>query len=143
MLNWLILKFFLGTIIFLNDFRTHLMMFLTKRKFAPDLVVTWKPSGTPDLPKQALNSLVSEDAWKKTHCRYYSGGDKTSVKTLTAYISHNKAKYPINLGAKWKLLISRFQNSPWMLHLELNWQRYDRKTEPNLNCKKVSNESYF
>ena len=30
----------------------------------------------------------------------YSGGDKTSVKTLTAYISHNKAKYPINLGAK-------------------------------------------
>ena len=30
----------------------------------------------------------------------YSGGDKTSVKTLTAYISHNKAKDPINLGAK-------------------------------------------
>ena len=73
----------------------------------------------------------------------YSGGDKTSVKTLTAYISFNKAKYPINLGAKWKLLISRFQNSPWMLDLELNWRRYDRKTEPNLNCKKVSNESYF
>ena len=32
--------------------------------------------------------------------RIYSGGDKTSVKTLTAYISHNKAKDPINLGAK-------------------------------------------
>ena len=33
----------------------------------------------------------------------YSGGDKTSVKTLKsykAYISHNKAKNPINLGAK-------------------------------------------
>ena len=30
----------------------------------------------------------------------YSGGDKTSVKTLTAYNSHNKAKDPINLGAK-------------------------------------------
>ena len=70
MLNWLILKFFLGTIIFLNNFRTHLMMFLTERKFAPDLVVTWKPSGTPDLPKQAHNSLVSEDAWKKTHCMF-------------------------------------------------------------------------
>ena len=37
------------------------MMFLTERKFAPDLVVTWKPSGTPDLPKQAHNSLVSEE----------------------------------------------------------------------------------
>ena len=58
----IILKFFLGTIIFLNNCRTHLMMFLTERKFAPDLVVTWKPSGTPDLPKQAHNSLVSEDA---------------------------------------------------------------------------------
>ena len=46
-------------------------MFLTERKFAPDLVVTWKPSGTPDLPKQAHNSLVSEDAWKKTHCISY------------------------------------------------------------------------
>ena len=31
---------------------------------------------------------------------FYSGGDKTSVKTLTAYISHKKAKDPINLGAK-------------------------------------------
>ena len=27
-LNWLILKFFLGTIIFLNNCKTHLMMFL-------------------------------------------------------------------------------------------------------------------
>ena len=37
------------------------------------------------------------------HIINYSGGDKTSVKTLKsdkAYISHNKAKNPINLGAK-------------------------------------------
>ena len=29
----------------------------------------------------------------------YSGGYKTLVKTLKAYISHNKAKNPINFGA--------------------------------------------
>ena len=39
---------------------------------------------------------VKEAIWS-VQC---SGGDKTSVKTLTAYISHNKAKDPINLGAK-------------------------------------------
>ena len=39
----------------------------------------------------------------KVTVELYSGGDKTSVKTLKsykAYISHNKAKNPINLGAK-------------------------------------------
>ena len=43
---------------------------------------------------------------------FYSGGGKTSVKTLQAYISHNKANEAINsinLGAKGKLLFSSFQ----------------------------------
>ena len=47
----------------------------------------------------------------------YSGGDKTSVKTLKAYINHNKAKNTINLGANWKLLISSFKKWSWMLIL--------------------------
>ena len=48
----------------------------------------------------------------------YSGGDKTSVESLGGDFSINNAFNPRNLGAKWKLLISRFQNSSWMLDLE-------------------------
>ena len=44
----------------------------------------------------------------------YSGEDITSVKTLGANISINKACNPINLGAKLKLLFSTLQNCPWM-----------------------------
>ena len=64
----------------------------------------------------------------------YSGGDKTSVKSLGGDFSVN-AFNPENLGAKWKLLISRFQNSYWMLDLELNWLRYDGETKPNFSLK--------
>ena len=51
---------------------------------------------------------------------FYSGGGKTSVKTLQAYISHNKANEAINsinLGAKGKLLFSSFQKWSWMFFL--------------------------
>ena len=44
----------------------------------------------------------------------YSGEDITSVKTLGANISINKACNPINLGAKLKPLFSSLQNCPWM-----------------------------
>ena len=36
------------------------------------------------------------------------------------YLGHHPSTNPINLGAKWKLMISIFHNSPWMLHLQLN-----------------------
>ena len=45
---------------------------------------------------------------------------RTSVESLEGNFSINNAFNPINLGTKWKLLISRFQNSPWMLDLESN-----------------------
>ena len=51
--------------------------------------------------KQNLMKIVNE--YLISQSCIYSGGDKTSVKTLKsykAYISHNKAKNPINLGAK-------------------------------------------
>ena len=59
-----------------------------------------------------LFTLLENDQMAQVRYKYnyymhfsdcYSGGDKTSVKTLKsykAYISHNKAKNPINLGAK-------------------------------------------
>ena len=67
--------------------------------------------------------------------RRYSGEDKTSVDSLGGDFSINNALNPKNLGAKWKLLISRFQKSSWMLDLELNWPRYDRETKPNFSLK--------
>ena len=54
----------------------------------------------------------------KSFSSNYSGGDKTSVESLGGEFSINNAFNPRNLGAKWKLLISRFQNSSWMLDLE-------------------------
>ena len=42
-------------------------------------------------------------------CPMYSRESITWVKTLRNCISHNKAKNPINLGPKWKLLFSSFQ----------------------------------
>ena len=65
----------------------------------------------------------------------YSGGDKTLVDFLGGDFSINNAFNPRNLGAKWKLLISRFQNSSWMLDLELNWPSYDGETKPNFSLK--------
>ena len=65
----------------------------------------------------------------------YSGGDKTSVKTfktLKAYISHNKAKNPNYLGAKWKLLFSSFQKWSWMLVLLQYWLSYGLEKVQNL-----------
>ena len=80
--------------------------------------------------------------WQKlTYFHWYSQGVRTSVKTLGANISINKACNPINLGAKLKLLFSSLQYSPWMLELDLYWQSYDRKTDCNLNYKKLQNES--
>ena len=67
--------------------------------------------------------------------KVYSGEDKTSVDSLGGDFSINNALNPKNLGAKWKLLISRFQKSSWMLDLELNWPRYDRETKPNFSLK--------
>ena len=81
--------------------------------------------------------------FEKNSENYYSQEGKTLVETLEGDFSINNVFNPINLGAKWKLLISRFQNSPWMLHLQLNWQRYDRKTEPNLNRKKSQTNLYL
>ena len=70
----------------------------------------------------------------RTHMHVlYSQEGKTSVKSLEGDFSINNAFNPINLGAKWKLMISKFQNSPWMLNLELNWLRYDRETKPNFS----------
>ena len=62
------------------------------------------------------------------HVRFYvySQGVRTSAKTLGAYIFIYKACNPINLGAKWKLLFSSFQNCPWMWELDLNWQSYGK-----------------
>ena len=65
----------------------------------------------------------------------YSGEDKTSVEYSGGDFSINNAFYPKNLGAKWKLFISRFQNSSWMLDFELNWPRYDWKNKPNFSLK--------
>ena len=65
----------------------------------------------------------------------YSREFRTSVESLGGDFSINNAFKPINLGAKWKLLISRFQNSSWMLDLELNWPSYDRETKPNFSLK--------
>ena len=48
----------------------------------------------------SISLQLATNIGKLGHNPYYSGGDKTSVKSLTAYISHNKAKDPINLGAK-------------------------------------------
>ena len=55
-----------------------------------------------------------------TFLRWYSGEDKTLVVSLGGDFSINNAFNPKNLGAKGKLLISRFQNPSWMLDLELN-----------------------
>ena len=65
----------------------------------------------------------------------YSQETINSVESLGEDFSINIAFNPINLGAKWKLLISRFQNSSWMLNLELNWLRYDRETKPKFSLK--------
>ncbi len=65
----------------------------------------------------------------------YSQETINSVESLWWDFSINIAFNPINLGAKWKLLISRFQNSSWMLNLELNWPRYDRETKPIFSLK--------
>ena len=82
-----------------------------------------------------LNTNPNKEKIFITFHQMYSGEDKTSVKALGADISINNAWSPINLGAKWKLLISRFQNSSWMLDLELNWPSYDRETKPNFSLK--------
>ncbi len=66
----------------------------------------------------------------------YSGGDITSVKTWKAYISHNKAKNPINLGAKWKLFFSSFQKRFQKLN-------YGLEKVQNLNLENAQNESVF
>ena len=71
----------------------------------------------------------------------YSGEDKTSVKTLKAYISHNKAKNPINFGANWKLLISSFKKWSWMLILTQYLLSYGIEKVQNLNLENARNES--
>ena len=81
----------------------------------------------------AVTSSVS--FWHLQLIESYSGEDKTSVESLGGDFSINNALNPRNLGAKWKLLISRFQNSSWMLDLELNWPSYDRETKPNFSLK--------
>ena len=49
--------------------------------------------------------------FEKNSENYYSQEGKTLVETLEGDFSINNVFNPINLGAKWKLLISRFQNS--------------------------------
>ena len=73
----------------------------------------------------------------------YSRGNITWVKCLGANISYNKACKPINLGAKWKPLISSFQNCPWIWDLNLNCLSYDLEKEQNLNFENARNESVF
>ena len=71
------------------------------------------------------------------HFLWYSQGVRNSAKTLGAYISIYKACNPINLGAKWKLLFSSFQNCTWMWELDLNWQRYGKKPTPTWIAKNL------
>ena len=80
--------------------------------------------------------------WQKEGSdRRYSRGPITSVKTLKAYISYNKAKNPLNFDAKWKLLFSSFQKGSWMLILTQYWQSYGLEKVQNLNLKNAQNES--
>ena len=66
------------------------------------------------MAKDRWRVAVNEDIVLATCQDKYSGEDITSVKTLGANISINKACNPINLGAKLKLLFSSLQNCPWM-----------------------------
>ena len=102
----------------------------------------YSPLGHPPLTLNALTSSLSM-IWSPISSRrrfwiaphFYSGEDKTSVESLGGDFSINNAFNPRNLGANWKLLISRFQNSSWMFDLELNWPSYDRETKPNFSLK--------
>ena len=71
----------------------------------------------------------------------YSRGGINWAKSLGAHIFHHKACKPINLGAKWKPLISSFQNYPWIWDLNLNWLSYGLEKERNLNLENSQNES--
>ena len=71
----------------------------------------------------------------------YSRGGINWAKSLGAHISHSKACKPINLGPKWKPLISSFQNCPWIWDLNLNCLSYGLEKERNLNLKNAQNES--
>ena len=65
----------------------------------------------------------------------YSRESINSVKTLNANISNNKARIPINLGAKLKPLISSLKNWSWMLNLTQYWLSYGLEKVQNLNLK--------
>ena len=59
---------------------------------------------------------------------------------LRANISINKACNPINLGVKWKLLISSFLECHWIWDLDLNCLRYAGKHDRNLEIETAQND---
>ena len=59
---------------------------------------------------------------------------------LRAHISINKACNPINLGVKWKLLISSFLECHWIWDLDLHCLRYAGKHDRNLEIETAQNE---
>ena len=75
-----------------------------------------------DAEKFALDSEYPPVTKRNWHPNFlmYSRLNITWVKCLGAHISYNQACKPINLGAKWKPLISSFQNCPWIWDLNLN-----------------------
>ena len=64
-----------------------------------------------------------------------------SFKTLNVNISNNKARIPINLGAKLEPLISSFRKWSWILNLTQYWLSYGLEKSQNLNLKNTQNES--
>ena len=61
----------------------------------------------------------------------------------TADFSINNAINPTNLGAKWKLLLSRFGKCPWVKDLTQYWLSYGLEKAQNLNLENAQNESVF
>ena len=62
---------------------------------------------------------------------------------LRAHISINKACNPIMLGVKWKPWISAFQWCQWIWDLDLNYLRYVRNHDSNLDIETAQNDWFF
>ena len=89
-----------------------------------------------------------QDSWFWSNKQLFSDGYCerpciNSVEYLGGDFSINNAFNPINLGAKWKLLLSRFGKCPWVKDLTQYWLSYGLVKEQNLILQRAQNESVF